>query len=83
MTDTDLNLTRIAIENAYTAPVNIPVLPSVPDRCLLFAQELLTEIQVNPRPWSMDSLEFIVALIAKYDVPMPKKGADGVWRIEE
>lgn len=83
MTDTDLNLTRITIENAYIAPVNIPVLPSVPDRCFLLMQELLSEIQVNAQAWNIDSLKFIMALVAKYDVPMPTRGADGIWRISE
>lgn len=80
--ETELQLLAISA-SAYTAPVNIPVLPSVPDRCLLFAQELLAEVQVNPQPWNANSLKFIAALVAKYGVPMPKKGADGIWRIEE
>ena len=80
--ETELQLLAISA-SAYTAPVNIPVLPSVPDRCLLLWQELGAEISENPRPWPVELIELIAAMTAKYDVPWPKKGADGAWRVTE
>lgn len=72
----------LSLNSLLLSPPPANPLP-VAERCKRLWVELGAEIRTNPAPWPTELITLLTAMAAKYDVPWPVAGEDGIWRVNE